>query len=86
MVYLGSLVALLAQSFFSLDDFSGVIVRQPTLATWAQLLVPANLDVIVRSFTMAALVTLADGVLAFPIAYFAARYARGRSRPPSTCW
>jgi putative spermidine/putrescine transport system permease protein len=77
VVYLGSLIALLAQSFFSLDDFSGVIVRQPTLATWAQLLVPANLDVIVRSFTMAALVTLADGVLAFPIAYFAARYARG---------
>jgi putative spermidine/putrescine transport system permease protein len=77
VVYLGSLIALLAQSFFSLDDFSGVIVRQPTLATWAQLLVPANLDVITRSFTMAALVTLADGVLAFPIAYFAARYARG---------
>ena len=77
VVYLGSLIALLAQSFFSLDDFSGVIVRQPTLATWAQLLVPANLDVIGRSFTMAALVTLADGVLAFPIAYFAARYARG---------
>jgi putative spermidine/putrescine transport system permease protein len=77
VVYLGSLIALLAQSFFSLDDFSGVIVRQPTLATWAQLLVPANLDVIARSFTMAALVTLGDGVLAFPIAYFAARYARG---------
>lgn len=77
VVYLGSLVALLAQSFFSLDDFSGVIVRQPTLATWASLLVPANLDVIERSFLMAAAVTLADGVLAFPIAYFAARYARG---------
>ena len=77
VVYLGSLVALLAQSFFSLDDFSGVIVRQPTLATWAELLVPANLDVIERSFLMAAAVTLADGVLAFPIAYFAARYARG---------
>ena len=77
VVYLGSLIALLAQSFFSLDDFSGVIVRQPTLATWAELLVPANLDVIERSFLMAAAVTLADGVLAFPIAYFAARYARG---------
>jgi len=77
VVYLGSLIALLAQSFFSLDDFSGVIIRQPTLATWAELLVPANLDVIERSFLMAAAVTLADGVLAFPIAYFAARYARG---------
>lgn len=77
VIYLGSLVALLAQSFFSLDDFSGVIVREPTLATWAELLRPANLDIIIRTTAMAALVTLVDGVLAFPIAYFAARYARG---------
>ena len=38
VVYLGSLFALLAESLFSIDDFSGVVVRQPTLATYAQLL------------------------------------------------
>ena len=78
LVYVGSLLALLAQSFFHLDDFSGLIVYEPTLATYAELLAPANLDIIVRTVTMAALVTIAAAVIAFPIAYFAARYARGR--------
>ena len=29
VVYLGSLSALLAQSFFSIDEFSGVVKREP---------------------------------------------------------
>lgn len=78
VVYLGSLFALLAQSFFSIDEFSGVIDRSFTLKTYAELLRPANLDIIVRTVTMAASVTLASIAVAFPIAYFAARYARGR--------
>ena len=57
VVYLGSLVALLAQSFFSIDEFSGVVVRELTLKTYAELLQPANLDIIVRTVAMAALVT-----------------------------
>ena len=40
IVYLGSLLALLAQSFFSVDDFSGLVVYQPTLATYAELFTP----------------------------------------------
>ena len=78
VIYLGSLFALLAQSFFSIDEFSGVIVREPTLKTYRELLTPANLDIIRRTVLTAALVTVAAAVLAFPIAYFAARYARGR--------
>jgi hypothetical protein len=31
IVYLGSLLALLLQSFFSIDEFSGLIVREFTL-------------------------------------------------------
>jgi putative spermidine/putrescine transport system permease protein len=80
IVYLGSLFALLAESLFSIDDFSGVVVRQPTLATYAELLRPANLDVIIRTVTIAATVTLLAVVVAFPIAYYAARYARGRAK------
>jgi putative spermidine/putrescine transport system permease protein len=38
----------------------------------------ANLDVIIRSLVMATAVTLASVVIGFPIAYFAARYARGK--------
>lgn len=78
VVYIGSLIALLLQSFYFIDEFSGVVVREFTLKTYGELLVPANADVILRTLAMAASVTLASVVLAFPIAYFAARHARGR--------
>jgi len=78
VVYVGSLLALLVQSFFALDPFTGLVVYQPTLATYRELLSPANLDIILRSAAMAALVTVAAALVAFPIAYYAARYARGR--------
>ena len=78
IVYVGSLLALLAQSFFSLDPFSGLVIYEPTLATYGELLSRANLDIILRTFLMAAAVTLAAAIVAFPIAYYAARYARGR--------
>jgi putative spermidine/putrescine transport system permease protein len=77
IVYLGSLFALLAQSFFTIDEFSGLIVHELTLKTYAELLSPTNLDIILRTVVMAALVTLASAVIAFPVAYYAARYARG---------
>lgn len=78
IVYIGSLFALLLQSFFSIDEFSGLINREFTLKTYGDLLQAANLDIILRTVTMAALVTFASAVIAFPIAYYAARYARGR--------
>jgi putative spermidine/putrescine transport system permease protein len=78
LVYLGSLAALLLQSFYHLDDFSGTIIHEFTLATYAELASPSNVQIILRTVTMATTVTLASGVIAFPIAYFAARYARGK--------
>jgi putative spermidine/putrescine transport system permease protein len=78
IVYIGSLFALLAQSFFSIDEFSGLINREFTLKTYGDLFQAANLDIILRTVTMAALVTVASAIVAFPIAYYAARYARGR--------
>ncbi|MFN6952166.1 MAG: ABC transporter permease [Albidovulum sp.] len=78
IVYIGSLVALLVQSFYSIDQFSGLVVREFTLRTYAELLIPSNFDIILRTVAMAAAVTLASVILAFPVAYFAARYARGR--------
>lgn len=78
IIYLGSLFALLAQSFFSIDEYSGVIDYSLTLKTYGELLRPANLDIILRTVLMASLVTLASVAVAFPIAYYAARYARGR--------
>jgi putative spermidine/putrescine transport system permease protein len=78
VVYIGSLLALLVQSFFSIDEFSGVVNREFTLKTYGELLNPANIDIIVRTVVMATLVTIASAIVAFPIAYFAARYAKGR--------
>ena len=78
VIYIGSLIALLAQSFFSIDEFSGLIKYELTFKTYLELLRPANLDILVRTVSMAAMVTLAAAVIAFPIAYFAARYARGK--------
>ena len=77
VVYLGSLVALLLQSFYSIDEFSGVVNEEFTLKTYGELLRPSNFDILVRTVTMAAVVTLACAALAFPIAYYAARYAKG---------
>lgn len=78
VVYLGSLAALLIQSFFSIDEFSGLIKYEFTLKTYGELFHPANLDIILRTVLMAASVTIASAMIAFPIAYYAARYARGR--------
>lgn len=78
VVYIGSLLALLVQSFFSIDEFTGLVKREFTLKTYGELLNPANLDIIVRTVSMAVVVTLSAAVIAFPIAFYAARYARGR--------
>jgi putative spermidine/putrescine transport system permease protein len=78
IIYLGSLFSLLAQSFFSIDEFSGLIKYEFTLKTYGELFIPANYDIILRTVMMSAAVTIAAAIIAFPIAYFAARYARGR--------
>ena len=80
VVYLGSLVALLIQSFYRLDDFSGKVVHEFTFKNYLALLQPANLAIIVRTVTMAAFVTIACALLAFPLAYYIARYANPRAK------
>jgi putative spermidine/putrescine transport system permease protein len=77
IVYVGSLLALLLQSFFYIDEFSGVVVHEFSLRTYAELFRAQNLDIIVRTVGMAGAVTIASAIVAFPIAYWAARYARG---------
>ena len=81
IVYLGSLFALLVQSFFGFDDFSGQVVHEFTLRSYAELLTNrANLDIILRTVSMAAAVTLGAALIGFPIAYVMARYATGRAK------
>ena len=80
-VYLGSLLALLTQSFWSFDEFTANVVRVPTLATYRALFSQAsNLDIVLRTLAMAIAVTLASAVIALPIAHYMARHARGRTK------
>lgn len=80
VAYLGSLAALLLQSFYALDDFSGVVIHEFTLVTYGHLFDEANIQIILRTLTMAAAVTVASAIIAFPIANYAARFARGKMK------
>ncbi len=76
--YIGSLSSLLVNSFFRLDGFTGLIVRQFSLRTYQELASPSNLDIFTRTALMAAAVTVTAALLAFPLAYYMARYANYR--------
>jgi len=81
VVYLGSIAGLLRQSFWSIEEFTGLIDRTFTLSTYLQLVQePANRDIIVRTATLAASVTVLCAVLAFPLAYYMARFATARMK------
>ncbi len=77
VVYLGSLLALLAQSFNTFDDFTMEVTPEFTWANYKALVDEANSDIVLRTLGMASAVTLASAVLAFPIAYYVARYTEG---------
>lgn len=78
VVYLGSLFALLINSFYSIDDFTGLVIREFTLKTYAQIFSPANREIFMRTAAMATAVTIADAVIAFPLAYYTAKFASPR--------
>ena len=80
IIYLGSLFSLLAQSFFTIDDFTGKIVYEISLNNFIRLFSETNIAIISRTVAMAAVVTIISGVIAFPLAYYIARYASGRTK------
>jgi putative spermidine/putrescine transport system permease protein len=80
VVYLVSLFALLINSFFYLEEFTGLVMRQFTFRTYAQLFTPTNLGIFGRTAAMAMAVTFADSIIAFPLAYYIARYASPKAK------
>ena len=81
IVYLGSLVVLLVSAFWTLDEFSGLIVKGFSLDNFKTIFTePVYRRIVLRTVSLAALVTVTDIVLAFPIAFFIARVARPRSK------
>jgi putative spermidine/putrescine transport system permease protein len=80
-VYFGSLVVLLLSAFWDTNPFTAEVVHELTLDNFRTLFErDVYRDVAWRTIRMAALVTVADAVLAFPIAYYMARVASPRMR------
>lgn len=80
VVYLGSLFSLLVNSFYAIDGFTGLVVRKFTLSTYAQIFSVANREIFIRTVSMATIVTLVDALLAFPLAYYIAKFASPRMK------
>ncbi len=80
VVYLGSLAALLLQSFYSLDSFTGTVDETLTLDTWRSMWNPLTRDIVVRTVVMAALVTIGAAAIALPVGYFMAKVASPRAK------
>ncbi len=80
VVYIGSLITMLINSFFYLDGFTGKVIHEFTLATYAKLLAPTNLQIFRRTTLMAASVTVACVTIAFPLSYYMARFASQRMK------
>ncbi len=78
--YLGSLSAMVVQSFYTLDDFTGRVLPIFSTFSYQELFSPGNFDIVVRTLGMATVVTLASAVIAFPLAYFMARFASKRTK------
>ncbi|MDO8307412.1 MAG: ABC transporter permease [Actinomycetota bacterium] len=82
VVYLGSLAALFLTAFWTVDDFTGQLVREFTLKNFQQVFTnPAYLSAMLRTLSIALLVTLISLVLALPLSFFMARVANPRWRP-----
>jgi len=80
VVYLGSLGSMVSYSFWRLEEFTGLVVRDFGFTTYEELFSRANVDIILRTTAMAAAVTVGCGILAFPLAYYMSRYASARMK------
>jgi putative spermidine/putrescine transport system permease protein len=77
VLYLGSLVSMIAAAFWTLAPFTGEVVKGFSLANFQTLLTAeVYRNVALRSIGIAVAVTVIDLLLAFPIAFFAAKVVR----------
>jgi putative spermidine/putrescine transport system permease protein len=79
--YLGSLAVLLIAGFWTVDPLSGEVVQGFSLENFETLVnEPVYRDIVGRTVLIAALVTVTDAVLAFPIAFYMAKVASRRGK------
>jgi putative spermidine/putrescine transport system permease protein len=81
LIYLASLVLLLITAFWSIDPFTTQIVQVWNTNNFQTILSdPTYRTIIGRTAGLAALVTVTDIVLAFPLAYYMAKVASRRTQ------
>jgi putative spermidine/putrescine transport system permease protein len=79
--YLGSLAVLLIAAFWTVDPLSGEVVRGLSFENFETLFnEPVYREIVWRTVRIAALVTLTDAILAFPIAFYMAKVASRRGK------
>jgi putative spermidine/putrescine transport system permease protein len=81
IAYLGSLVVLFVAAFWQLDTFSGELVKSYSTTNF-QTLWHGDVyrTIALRTIGIAALVTVTDAILAFPVAFYTAKVAKPRAR------
>jgi putative spermidine/putrescine transport system permease protein len=81
LLYLAALAVLLITAFWQINPFTTNIERTWSLTNLTTIFTsPAYLRIIGRTVAMAAVVTVADALVAFPFAYYMARIASPRTR------
>ncbi|PRX44139.1 putative spermidine/putrescine transport system permease protein [Prauserella shujinwangii] len=81
LAYLGALAALFVTAFWHTNTFTGEIVREWTLDNFVTLFTnDVYRTITVRTIGIAALVTLVDAVLAFPMAFAMAKFCSPRAQ------
>ena len=82
VIYLGSLAALFLTAFWTVDDFTGQLVRTFTLDNFAEVFTNSSYYVVIlRTIGIALLVTVFCMALGLPLAFFMANVAPVRWRP-----
>jgi putative spermidine/putrescine transport system permease protein len=81
VAYLGSLAVLFVSAFWTVNSFTGDVVRQPTLDNFRTIVTDAVYRIVtLRSLGVAVAVTLIDAAIALPMAFFMAKVAAPRWR------
>jgi putative spermidine/putrescine transport system permease protein len=79
--YLGSLAVILVAAFWQVDPLSGEVQQTFSLDNFQTLVdEPVYRTIAGRTILIAALVTITDALLAFPIAFYMAKVASGRMK------
>src|SRR3954447_20779774 len=81
ILYLGSLAVLLITAFWTVDPLSGAVEKGFSLENFDSLVnEPVYRDIVWRTVRTAALVTVTDAIIAFPIAFYMAKVASRRGK------